>query len=629
MKRRQFLSLGAAAAAATAVSGLSCGRQSVRPNILWITCEDIGPALGCYGDEQAVTPHLDRLAQSGTLYKRAYATAPICAPARSCLITGMHATTLGTQHLRSEIPVPDSLETLPEVLREHGYFCTNNSKTDYNFDPSGMWDENSREAHWRHRLADQPFFSIFNLTVSHEGHANDYKKEDYTTLDERHDPETIDLPPYFPDTPDMRGLWARYYDLITVMDQHAGKILDQLREDGLEDNTIVFFFSDHGFGMPRYKRWLYSTGLQVPLIVRIPEALRGLEATAGSATDQLVSFVDFAPTVLSLAGLSVPELMQGLPFLGGDELTEREFVFAARSRADDVYDVSRAILSRRYIYIRNYMPHQAYIQDARIFSADRKGSYRELRRLRQRGELRGYAQTMFEPKPAEEFYDLESDPHELNNVVNEPEYRDVVLDLHTKLKRWILETRDTGFTPEPEMMRRAHGSTPYETAQHPKQYPLERILKTAEQVGMQADLAVLRRDLEYKYAGVRYWAVVACLAHPRGGDLLPELLQRLNDDNPSVQIAVAEAVCTYGDITPALPVLERHLNAKDHPTRVLQTAIVLRRIGEKACPLMPVVKKVMKRYEGDVWGRYKNWSYPMFIGMALDQMLINCGESVN
>ena len=291
------LMLGLAASTAAAAQT----KPKEQPNILWLTTEDISPALGAFGDADARTPNLDRLSRDGVRYTRAYASAPICSPSRSALITGIYASSLGTQHLRSSGRIPGSIRTLPEYLREHGYFTSNNSKTDYNFDATGRWDENGETAHWRHRRPGQPFFSVFNITTTHEGSTNDRDEKVLEGLAGRHDPALAKLPPYLPDTPEMRRIWARQQDLVSQMDRRVGDILNGLEDDRLSANTIVFFFSDHGHGLPRYKRWLYRTGLQVPLIVRVPTRHQHLAGeTAGRASDRLVSLVDVTPTVLAL-----------------------------------------------------------------------------------------------------------------------------------------------------------------------------------------------------------------------------------------------------------------------------------------------------------------------------------------
>ena len=599
--------------------------EAPKPNILWITAEDIGPALGCYGDPQARTPNLDELASDGVVYTNAYANAPICAPARSSIITGMHATSLGTQHLRSEIPMPDNIKGIPEYLDQAGYFCTNSGKTDYNFPPGGMWDHNGTDsAHWEYRPDADPFFSVFNYGVTHEGHVNSYQPEDYENLEKRHDPAKIEVPPYFPDTEKMRELWARQYDLITVLDKRVGDLIDQLKEDGLYDETIIFFYADHGYGFPRYKRWLYKSGLHVPMIVRVPEKYRHLiKEKPGTQSDRMISFIDLAPTVLNLADVDVPGHMQGKAFLGENLKKEREFMYASRSRADDVYDISRAILSDDFIYIRHYMPHRPYIPDALIFS-ERKESLKELHRLRKAGELTGYARKFFQPRPVEELYNLEEDPHELNNIAASPEYSDQLEKMRKKLKSKILSTRDVGFLNEAEMMGRALGSTPYEYAQS-SEYKLKEILEAAEMVGKaDVETSALVDNLSDEDSGVRFWGLVGLIArHEQARSAQPEVESLLDDPSPIVQIKAAELLCKWDQSEKALPVLEKHLKARDKPWLVLQAAISLRRIGEKARPIKSVVQSELQRYKGDVGMGYSSWSYPMFIGFALDQVMIN------
>ena len=294
-----------------------------RPNILWITCEDISPNLGCYGDSYARTPVLDELATQAVRYANAYGVTGVCSPNRSCLITGVFPTTLGSHNMRSTTQLPDHIKCFTEYLRTAGYYCSNKSKTDYNFPtPKGAWDESSADAHWRKRDSGQPFFSVINLVVSHEGQirspdAKFSKNIARLTSEQRHDPEKAPVPPFHPNTSETRRDWARYHDLITAMDYQVGDILKQLEEDGLAEETIVFFFSDHGAGMPGCKKWVWESGLHVPMIVRFPEKYRQFSpGKPGSVIDRLISFVDYAPTVLSLAGVEIPQYMQGHAFLG-------------------------------------------------------------------------------------------------------------------------------------------------------------------------------------------------------------------------------------------------------------------------------------------------------------------------
>lgn len=598
------------------------------PNILWISTEDIGPGLGCYGDDYANTPNLDQLASEGSVYQNAYATAPICSPARSCLITGLYATSLGTQHLRSDILIPEKIKTIPEYLRASGYFCTNNSKTDYNFDPSGRWDENSNEAHWRHRPDGKPFFSVFNFGTTHEGPTNSTDTVIFETLEKRHDPAQANLPPILPNTEEFRKIWARQYDLISVMDQQAGDLISQLKEDGVYENTIIFFFGDHGYGLPGYKRWLTNAGLRVPLIIRVPQKYQEQFNFEPGENKELVSFVDYAPSVLSMAGVNIPEHMEGQAVIGTDKPAPRKYVYGARSRADDVYDMARSVSDGRYIYIRHFMPQFPYVQKALIFG-EKKTSYTELNQLHEKNNLEHPAAGWYNSKPVEELYDLQNDPYELRNLANDPSVAEIKLTLQQELKDWIIEHNDTGLMHEAEMMMASKGSTPYEYV-HSNAYDAAGILNAALEVGNPDPLPdVLENNLKSNNSAVRFWTVMAIQANKSlPGQFQSALESALSDASPSVALAAAETLCNMDQTAKAIPVIEKYLQMNEDPTVVLQAAMTARRIGVKAAPLVPVIQQEFKHYQGDVWGRYKSWVYPMFIGFAFDQTLINCGVAL-
>jgi len=342
--------------------------------MLWITVEDMSPHLGCYGDDTAQTPNIDQLAKEGIRFTNAYSVSGVCAPSRASLITGMYPVTIGAQHMRTQfrtasialvtdpealaIPVyeavpPPEIKCFPEYLRSTGYYCSNNSKTDYQFKaPITAWDESSDTAHWRKRPSEMPFFSVINFKTTHESQV-------WVRADDPLDiaPETVPVPPYYPDNSVIRQDIARNYNNIQIMDAQVGEVLRQLEEDGLKDKTIIFFYSDHGDGLPRAKRWLYDSGLRVPLIIRFPDG-----RSAGSVNNDLVSFVDFAPTVLSRLNLPIPDHMQGQAFLGSQKSESRKFVFAAKDRMDPVMDTARAVRDKRYKYIRNYFPEKPFVQ---------------------------------------------------------------------------------------------------------------------------------------------------------------------------------------------------------------------------------------------------------------------------
>ena len=460
------------------------GTDPPPPNILWIVAEDHGPHHRSYGDAYAVTPNLDRLAAEGARFTRAFAVTPVCAPARSGIITGMYPTSIGSHHMRSTAVPPPHVKGFTERLRAAGYFTTNNAKTDYNFSPwlptetrravreapLGLWDQNGEHAHWRNRAPGQPFFSVFNLGASHEGQVRmpDDRFAERTaglTPAARHDPAAAPLPPYYPDVPEVRRDIARYYDLVTVMDAEAGEILAALEADGLAGDTVVFFYGDHGWGLPRGKRWVYDSGLRVPLLVRWPGRIE-----PGTVRGDLVSFIDFAPTLLSLARVTVPAHMQGRVFLGEDAAPEPEHLFFTRDRMDETYDRIRAVRDHRYKYIRNFAPELPYAQ--RIAYMDLMPTMQVWRRLAAADELVGpQRHFMAGTKPAEELYDTETDPHEVLNLAGEPAHTERLARMRAALDGWIATTGDLGEIPEIDLVRRFRPEGVYQTAAPPKADP--------------------------------------------------------------------------------------------------------------------------------------------------------------
>jgi uncharacterized sulfatase len=452
------------------VAPLAAFSASHRPNILWISAEDISPDLGSYGDSYARTPNLDRLASQGARFAKAFSVAPVCAPSRSAIITGMYATSIGSHHMRSKAVPPAGVKAFPEYLRAAGYYCTNSSKTDYNFEappshapPVTVWDDSSRTAHWRNRAPGQPFFAVFNLTVTHESQIRTGSDEFARNTaglkpEQRHDGAKAVLPPYYPDTSIVRNDWARYYDLITAMDLQAAALLRQLDEDGLAENTVVFFWGDHGRGLPRAKRWLYDSGIRVPLIVRWPGQIQ-----PGKVREDLVSLLDLAPTVLSLAEVPIPAHMQGQVFLGKAAARPRQYVFAHRDRMDEAYDRMRAVHDGRYKYIRNFFPGRPYAQH--IAYMEEMPTMREMRRVYKdhfNALSPDYGRAMtaeqllfFQPeKPAEELYDVTSDPHELRNLARSPTHEAELRRLRQALEQWQKDTADLGSVPENELRER-------------------------------------------------------------------------------------------------------------------------------------------------------------------------------
>jgi len=604
---------------------ISCSLAAAdRPNFLWISCEDISPHLGCYGDPHATTPALDRFAKEGVLYKNAFVTAGVCSPCRSTIISGIYQTSLGTHHMRCKARLPDHVQLFPQYLRAAGYYCTNNSKTDYQLasTPKETWDASSGKAHWRNRKDDdQPFFAVFNYTGCHEsGIASTSKYENVTKdlpANHRHDASQLTLPPYYPDTPIVREDWKRYYDVISAMDRWAGGLLKQLKDDGLADDTIVFFWSDHGVGLPRGKRWLYESGMHVPLIVRIPEALRqDRQGKPGSVTDELVSLIDLAPTMLNLAGIDIPDHMQGRAFLG-DKLTPvREYVYGARDRMDERYDVIRAVRDKRYKYVRNYEPFKTYYQ---YMNTPEKGAtMREIRRVHAEGKLPPAAQIfMALTKPTEELYDVENDPHELTNLADSPDHQEILARMRDAHLKWVMETKDLGLMPEPEItMRERSLGNRFDILHKSAGDKLMQRLRDAASLALQGEEALpqLIKTMADEDAAVRYWAAIGLGNLGQEATSTKDLLaNHLEDPSPSVRLAAARALCNMNLDDRALPVLIQELGSDREWVR-LNAAIVLDSIGDKARPAIPALKEALKDKQNKYVVRVANHALNVMLG---------------
>lgn len=613
LNRRDFMkTVGVSTAGALTASLYARGARAdneEQPNILWITTEDVGLTLGAYGDEYATTPHLDRLAEESVRYTHAYADAPVCAPARSTLITGNYAVSLGTHHMRSVFPIPEYMTGFPSKLRETGYYTSNNVKTDYNTanEPAiieASWDENSETGHWRNRPdSGTAFFSVFNLMEAHQSRTMVWPYEQFVeevqsrlSPDEIHDPEEAPVPPYYPDTPLVRREMARYYDCVTAMDKKVGEFLEQLEEDGLAEDTIVFFFSDHGAGRPRHKRAPLDTGLRVPLLIRFPEKYRHLApADAGETSDRMVSFVDFGPTALSLAGIQPPDFMQGRPFLGDYETAPRERLYHFRDRVDEARDCVRAVRDEQYLYVRNYMPHLSYHQPSAW--ADQGELRDEFNRLDDPGELTEPQWHYVSPtRPAEELYAYREDPLNLENLAGSAEHQEVLERMREALREERRERRDLGFIPESEAWEVFEGTVPWEAVRNEAPVDLEALYEAADKVGMAPESEVLE-GLDSDKSGVRYWAAIGLTACESVSEqALDRLSQALDDPSPAARIEIANAVANHGDVSTALPVL---IQALDNPSLdvTLHAARTIELLGEDAREAIPAMEKALAEAE--------------------------------
>ena len=429
-------------------------------NILWLVTEDMGQYLPSFGDNTVLTPNLNRLAAEGIKYPNVFSPSGVCAPSRAAISTGMYPSSIGANHMRTtsytevtglpkyEAIPPPEVKMFSELLRKQGYYCTNNAKNDYQFKaPVTSWDQNGKKAHWKNRAQGQPFFSIFNFNVTHEsGLFEPYERAIAI-------PENIEfsIPPYLPDTRTVRrDLW-KMYNNIALMDQQIGKVLKELEEGGLLENTIVFFYSDHGGPLPRQKRLVYDSGLKVPMIIRFPNKIN-----AGTQDDQLISFVDFAPTVLALSGQVPPNYLQGQTFIEKKQI-KRKYIHAASDRFDGFTDVIRAVRDRRFKYIRNYRTEQGYYLP--VSYREQIPTMKELIKLRDEGSLNEVQSQWFrEKKPKEELFDCLKDPHEINNLANQTKYQNKLIELRSEMDRWLNEIDDQPNLPERELINQLWGN---------------------------------------------------------------------------------------------------------------------------------------------------------------------------
>ena len=613
-------------------------RATDRPNILWLTAEDMSPTLGCFGDRNADTPHLDAFAKQSVIYTNAFATAPVCSPSRSCLITGIYATSMGTQRLRSEFPVPKSIRGFPALLRQAGYFTSNNVKTDYNTSSESRlieesWVANGAKAHWRDREGQEPFFSVFNDMTTHQSRTMTWTFEHFQRdiqsqlqPSRQHDPASMAVPPYYPDTPLVRRTLARFYDCVSVMDQNVGKRLKQLEDDGLADNTIVFFYSDHGSGLPRHKRLLLDSGMHVPLMIRFPKRYQHLApAKAGERVDRLVSFVDFAPTVVSLVGIKPPESMQGTAFLGSYAGPQRDDVFGARDRVDEAYDLSRSIRDKRYLYVRNFKPHLSYNQPSAY--SDLGEMRDEITALAKAGTLSEIQMQYAGPARAiEELYDTKLDPQNIHNLVGSTEHRAILNRMRNTLRARSLKTRDLGFLPEITAWRVCGRQTPYEFANQSADFDLQAIYQAADLVGRSGVLGKLAKQLSHSNPAIRYWSVVGLRNIDSGeqGEIslqrLRSILSRALDDSAAeVRIEAASGLLDFSQDSRAIRTLVDSLGSENE-TEVLAAARALQLAGEKARQVIPAIKSA----------RIKAQSNPtpvnLFVDFATTMHLVELGE---
>ncbi len=563
-----------------------------RPNVVWLVSEDNSMHfLKHFDPHGAATPRIEALAKHGVTYDHAFSNAPVCSVARTTLATGCYGPRIGTQyHRRSvSVPLPDGVKMFPEHLRQAGYYTANNNKTDYNaIAGNNVWDKSSKNATWRDRHDGQPFFYMQSFAVCHESSLH-FNAKVMQTEQTQTDPETVFVAPYHPQTPTFKYTYARYHDRMLQMDQQIGAVVDQLTEDGLLDDTFIFYFGDHGGVLPRGKGYAYESGLHVPLVVRIPERWQHLvDEKLGTRQAGFVSFIDFGPTVLNLAGAIVPNRtngIDGVPFLGAgvshQDVAARDEAFGYADRFDEKYDMVRTLRKGRFEYVRNYQPFN--FDGLYNFYRYKMLAYQEWRTLYQAGSLNNVQRQFFEARPAEQLFDIEADPHETNNLASDPAHQNTLLDLRQRMTAKVKSLPDLSFYPESLLADQAF--------QDPTQFgethksDIEQLVDVADLMllNFPQAMAGIRSALASQDPTTRYWALIVCSAFGEQASALTETAKQLaaTDDNLLVRVRAAEFLALIKAAEPQTVMLQAlHATESGIEAGLILNSITLLRDGK-------------------------------------------------
>ncbi len=547
------------------------------PNIVWLVSEDNSPFIGVYGDSLAKTPNIDKLAENGVVYRHAFSNAPVCAPARNTIITGMYANSLGNQQMRSYYKAPAFVKYFPEYLREAGYYTSNCSKEDYNTELKGdPWNESSRNATYKNRKPGQPFFHVQNYSVTHESSLFDSIPDEELP----YDPDEMKVFPYHPDTPDFRHDYAQYYHRIAQLDEQIGSFIDDLESQGLYDSTIIFYYGDHGGVLPRGKRYLFESGTRVPMIVHIPEIYRHLMPDEiGDYSDRIVSFVDLAPTILNALGLEIPEYMQGQPFLGEEVPESPKFAFMFRGRMDEAYDLMHAARDQNFRYIRNYYPERVYGQHLNFLWRSR--ALRNWEKLYKEGKLNDVQSAYWQTKPYEELYDIHKDPHNITNLAEDPEYAERLLKMREATNSWLENSKAVDVLPEPLMQQINKDTVIYDYIRM-NDFPLLKIQEAARLSARagKKDFTRLYKMTQDKNPVIAFWAIKSMAQYGeelKSSGKLEEFKEQLSHPESYIRMITANVLLDIGE-KPGLKELIRNTLDSDNEFDRLEALHLYRRL---------------------------------------------------
>lgn len=577
-----------------------------QPNVLWITIEDTSPQfIGSYGNKDSKTPIMDDLTQEGVQFTNAFSTGTVCSPSRSTIITGVKTYELGTGNHRSNYSIPSEIKGFPYYLKQAGYYVSNNSKTDYNVASqqefiAEAWDESSGKAGWWNRVEGQPFFAVFNFNESHQSrtmtHPYDWYLENVLYQlpeEERIGENDFEMPPVYRDSPEMRKQMARVYNSLKLTDNRIGELIAKLKEDGLLEETIIFIYADHGEGMPRGKTNGIDYGYRVPFTIWFPEKYAHLSPWGtGVVSEELISFEDLAPTMISLVGEKVPDYLKGRILIGEERDNEVDKLFLSSDRADNGIDMVRTVTDGRYVYSRNFMP---FMPEGRYIRYMEIGDIKQVMRTDlENGVLNPLQKSLFEARNPEVLYDLKNDPWETKNLIDQPEYAGLVEEMRSSLNSHLAERKDVLFLPEFELERISDDSNPYEFREDKTRYPFEKIYQVAKLSGFRGE-NVLRQQLKYlksKNEIERYWAAIGLRSQDLSM-LLPfieDFEQAVKDTYPPVSITAAAILYDLNQSQQAIEKLNEFVLSKNAHFSLMAINYLL--YSEKKEPFIESVKKV-------------------------------------
>lgn len=607
------------------VAGIAQSQTPEKPNILWLISEDNSKHyLQLYNESGAQMPNVERLASQGLTFNNAFSNAPVCSTARTTLATGIYGVKLGTyQHRGYEtVSLPEGFKSFNQSLKEAGYYTSNNSKTDYNFvDHGKLWDQSSKQATWRNKQPNQPFFHAQTFMVTHEGKLH-FKEGVMANVATKHDPSKITLAPIYPDTPTFRYTMAKTLDNHKTLDSQIGSVLKKLEQDGELENTFIFYFGDHGGVLPGSKGYLFERGLNVPLVVRVPENFKHLVGEGlrqpNVKVDGFVSFIDFAPTMLKLAGLTPEKEMDGQAFLHSQlslaELNKRDFTFSHADRFDEKSDLVRSIRVGNYKYIRHYQPF--YSDSLYAYFRYRQLAFKEWQELYQQGKLNAIQRSFFEPSGVESLFDVNADPYETVNLVSDVKHQAKLLELRNQLKQTVTNMPDLGFIPESIWLAESKGQA-FEFGSHQQ----ARIAELIEIADMQLEpfAGVKNTLLNYLNKGSteqQQWALITLSSFAKEAKEVIPAVQTLltNTTNALVKGRAIEFLTLQNAISPVMP-LSQVIAAENNPLVKVELLNIAAFIHQYTGDIFPVPKhfKLKKPSRESANFKINTWMYERWL----------------